>query len=276
MSMTVSAGRNGLSTALKETITFVDRFVVGLKQIPAWSIEAAVGLGVAAKAFGVLKGAIVATNVASMASRATPLGAALTVLSIAAVAATEAMGGLANAERDAAAKATDQIAIAQQQEQQMEQQVEFADALISSHQKLQAQIESSTEGTEVHTKALENQQETEKQLTAVLGEAAVDRIRDAGWSAEAYNKEKQAFVDGVNKKKEALQIMLENQITALTNQKEILEAQINNYWADVDAFKQSIFAKADALSWWQKIQASYYGHEKEFHQEQVDNDGNIS
>ena len=63
--------------------------------------------------------------------------------------------------------------------------------------------------------------------------------------------------------------MIGNQITALTNQKEILETQISNYWTDVDAFKQSIFAKADALSWWQKIQASYYGHEKEFHQEQA-------
>ena len=272
MSMNVSAGKNGVATVIKDTITIVDRFAVGLKQIPAWTIEAALGVGVLAKAVLVLRDAIVATNVAALASRATPIGAALAVLSIAAVAATEAMGAFANAERDATAKATDQIAVAQQQEQQMEKQVEFADVLISSHQKLQEQIESTTEGTEAHNKAVENQKETEKQLTAVLGEAAVDRIRDAGWSAEAYDKEKQAFVEGVNKKKEALQIMLENQITALTNQKGILETQINNYWADVDAFKQSIFAKADALSWWQKIQASYYGHEKEFHQEQVDND----
>ena len=196
MSMNVSAGRNGLATVIKDTITFVDRFDVGLKQIPAWSIEAAVGIGVLTKAVLVLRKGIVATNVAALASRATPLGAALTVLSIAAVAATEAMGAFANAERDAAAKATDQIAVAQQQEQQMEQQAEFADALISSHQKLQAQIEISTEGTEVHTKALENQQETEKQLTAVLGQAAVDRIKDSNWSIEAYNKEKEAFIQG--------------------------------------------------------------------------------
>ena len=147
MSMNVSAGRNGLATVIKDTITFVDRFVVGLKQIPAWSIEAAVGIGVLTKAVLVLRKGIVATNVAALASRATPLGLALTALGVAAGFAVEHLGALSNAERDATAKATDQIAVAQQQEQQMEQQAEFADALISSHRKLQAQIESSTEGT---------------------------------------------------------------------------------------------------------------------------------
>ena len=140
MSINVSAGKNGLATVIKETITFVDRFVVGLKQIPAWSIEAALGLGVAAKAFMVLKSAIVATNVAALASRATPLGLALTALGVAAGFAVEHLGALANAERDAAAKATDQIAVAQRQEQQMEQQAEFADALMNAHQKLQVHI----------------------------------------------------------------------------------------------------------------------------------------
>ena len=50
MSMNVSAGRNGLATVLKDTITLVDRFAVGLKQIPSWTIEAALGVGVLTKA----------------------------------------------------------------------------------------------------------------------------------------------------------------------------------------------------------------------------------
>ena len=270
VSMNVSAGRNGLVTVLKGTITSVDRFVVGLKQIPAWTIEAAVGLGVAAKAFWVLRGAIVATNVASMASRATPLGAALTVLSIAAVAATEAMGGLANAERDAAAKATDHIAVAQQQMQQMEQQAEFADALISSHQRLQAQIESSTEGTEVHTKALENQKETEKQLTSVLGQAAVDRIKDSNWSVEAYNKEKQAFIQGVNEKKQGLVTMITNRLNALETEREVIQTAIQNYWKDTDSFAESIKEKAKYLSWWQQLWARFNNARAESFQGQAD------
>ena len=165
-------------------------------------------------------------NVASMASRATPLGLALTALGVAAGFAVEHLGALSNAERDATAKATDQIAIAQQQEQQMEQQAEFADALISSHQKLQAQIESSTEGTEVHTKALENQKETEKQLTAVLGQAAVDRIKESNWSVDAYNKEKQAFIQRVNEKKQGLVTMITNRLSAIVTGKQIGRAHV--------------------------------------------------
>ncbi len=257
MSMNVSAGQNGLATVIKETITSVDRFVVGLKQIPAWSIEAAVGLGVAAKAFGVLKSAIVATNVASMASRATPLGLALTALGVAAGFAVEHLGALSNAERDATAKATDQIAVAQQQEQQMEKQVEFSDALMSAHQKLQEQIESTTEGTEAHNKAVENQQETEKQLTNILGEAAVERIKDANWSMDAYDKEKQAFEDGVSAKKKALQEMIDARIQELEGERQVIQTAIDNYYKDAASFKDSIELKAKYLGWWKAIQLEY-------------------
>lgn len=257
MSMNVSAGQNGLATVIKDTITFVDRFVVGLKQIPAWSIEAAAGLGVAAKAFGVLKGAIVATNVASMASRATPLGLALTALGVAAGFAVEHLGALSNAERDATAKATDQIAIAQQQEQQMERQVEFSDALMGAHQKLQEQIESTTEGTEAHNKAVENQQETEKQLTNILGEAAVERIKDANWSMDAYDKEKQAFEDGVSAKKKALQEMIDARIQELEGERQVIQTAIDNYYKDAASFKDSIELKAKYLGWWKAIQMEY-------------------
>ena len=257
MSMNVSAGRNGLATVIKETITFVDRFVVGLKQIPAWSIEAALGLGVLAKAALVLRNAIVATNVAALASRANPLVLALTALGVAAGFAVEHLGALSNAERDATAKATDQIAVAQQQEQQMEKQVEFSDALIGAHQKLQEQIESTTEGTEAHNKAVENQQETEKQLTNILGEAAVERIKDANWSMEAYDKEKQAFEDGVSAKKKALQEMIDARIQELEGERQVIQTAIDNYYKDAASFKDSIELKAKYLGWWKAIQMEY-------------------
>lgn len=256
-SLAVSGGQAGIAGALKDSISAVDNFVMGLKQIPAWSIEAAGGLAVAAKAFVVLKNAIVATNVASLASRATPLGAALTVLGIAAVAATEAMGGLANEQRDAARTAQDQISVAQQQQQQLEKQSEFADALMGAHQKLEAQIANSTEGTAQYNKAIENQQETEKQLTGVLGEAAVQRIKDANWSIDAYNKEKQAFEDGVSAKKKALQQMVDARVIELETERDIIKTSIENYWKDAENFKGSLELKAKYLGWWKAIQMEY-------------------
>lgn len=185
LSLSVAGGNAGITGALKDTVSVVDNFVTGLKEIPAWSIEAAAGLMIAAKAFIVLKNAIVASNVASLASRATPLGLALTALAGITMLATEAIGSHANAQREANRQATDAIALAQQQEQQTEKQAEFADALMGAHQKLQEQINGSTQGTEKYNKAVANQQETEVQLTRVLGEAAVQRIKDKDWSVEA-------------------------------------------------------------------------------------------
>ena len=269
-SIAVSGGQSGITAALKSTIGLVDNFVMGLKQIPAWSIEAAGGLAVAAKAFVVLKNAIVATNVAALASRATPLGAALTVLGIAAVAATEAMGGLANEQRNAARTAQDQISAAQQQQQNLEKQSEFADALFGAHQKLEAQLANSTEGTAQYNKALENQQETEKQLTGVLGEAAVQRIKDKDWSVDAYNQEKQAFEDGVAAKKKALQKMIDARVVALQTEKSTLETAIKNYWADASNFEESIKAKAKYLKWYEELWARFNNSQANAAQEQAD------
>ena len=269
-SIAVSGGQAGITTALKDTIGLVDNFVMGLKQIPAWSIEAAGGLAVAAKAFVVLKNAIVATNVASLASRATPLGAALTILGIAAVAATEALGGLANEQRNASRAAQDNISVAQQQQQQLEKQSEFADALMGAHQKLESQLANSTEGTAQYNKALENQQETEKQLTGVLGEAAVQRIKDSGWSIDAYNQEKQAFEDGVTAKRKALKTMVDDRIEALRVEKETIESAIKNYWADADNFGQSIQEKAKYLTWFQELRARFDNAQAEAYQAQAD------
>lgn len=257
LSLSVSGGQAGITGALKDTIGVVDNFVAGLKEIPAWSIEAAGGLAIAAKAFVVLKNAILASNAASMASRATPLGLALTALATAAVFAMDAIGAHANAQREANRQASDAIAIAQQQQQQLDKQVEFADALMGAHQKLQAQVAGSTEGTEQYNKAIENQQETEKQLTKIFGEAAVERIKDANWSIDAYNQEKQAFEDGVSAKKKALQQMVDARILELETERDVIATSIENYWKDADNFKNSIELKAKYLGWWKALQMEY-------------------
>jgi len=263
--LAVDGGNNGLTKYWKEQLAGVDNLVMGLKSVPKAVTDTVVTLTVLSITAGLL--AKVYNSVAIAATEAavatTAFGRASAFLSktniimaLLGVAATvigtyaESIGKANNADRDAIQTKQDAIAVQEQQMEQMKKQGEFVDAMFSSREKLL--LQSQDESKSAEKKILINQDitATEQELTKVLGEAAMERIRQSGWSVEQIEIEKNTFTKAQDTKKISLNDMKNAMKTDLDNKIYWLQNCIAAYYDEVDAFKDSISKKIALLGVW--------------------------
>ncbi len=242
--LVVSGGNNtGFTQFLKTRLDALDNLVVMLKKVPEEAYTATMYLGGIATAIYVVKRATDALAISVTAMNKTWIGLALSAVALGAGTIIDHYGQMENASRRATLAMQDDIAVENQKIESMKQQSQFADALFSSYQKLDEQVSNSAEGTDKHTKALENRQATENELTNILGEAAVERIRQSGWTQDAYNSEKQVFSSGTDEKKQKIAEYADARKKELLLEKSVIEDKLKLYKRDAEAFAEAAKAK---------------------------------
>lgn len=255
--LVVSGGNNtGFTQFLKFNLDALDNVIVALKKVPKEAYVTAEVLGfLTLTVYGVSK-ACDALTLSMSAMGKTKVGFALSAAVIAITFLLDKFGEMENAVRKSALAMQDEMAVRNQEIESMKQQSQFADALFTSYQKLDGQVANSTEGTEKHTQALENRQATEKELTNILGWSAVERIKQAGWTQEAYEKEKNVFVKNIEEKQMAMFKYRTDRINDLTWTIETYyQGLIDGYYKDAQAYISATKNKMDALDTWEQFQA---------------------
>jgi TP901 family phage tail tape measure protein len=256
--MAVSSGNNGLSQWMKEQLTAMDNFIMGLRNIPKDAYTAAIGLGQLAIAVNLCKWALAQYAIAASAANAATTALArrnviilgFVALSTAIAWCVEQYGELANAERTAGQVAEDKVAIEEQQIQQMKKQAEFVDTLFLARAKLDVQSKDASTTDEKRIEQIKNVGVTEKELGKILGDEAMERIRSNNFSIESIETEVGAFKKGISDKQDALIIMRLSMAQNLDNTIEWLQLCIKNYYIEADAFGDSIGRKINALGIW--------------------------
>lgn len=120
----------------------------------------------------------------------------------------EALTSNTNESSEAINKQTDamidNVAVKRQQIEMYNQQEDFLDALFVAHQKLTAEIESSTISDKKKKKLLEDRIETENQMANVVGWSAVQQMQADNWTDESTKKVRDNYKKATDDKKKAL------------------------------------------------------------------------
>ena len=283
-----NAGQGGLTQFFKEQVSSIDAFIMGLQRISPETLSAVASFAKLAITLAatntLLRKFVTAETIATVANLATKirettsatealalamkalgrsgpmiaLTLALTAGLYAVESYTNALGEEDQKEKESIATKQDQIALAGQQIETLQKQKEFSESMYGAYVKLDGIVNTSAEGSDKYNNALKNRETTEIELRKVMGDSAVDAIKNAGWTKEAYDKEAQSFTDSIETKKTAAGEYRKEMISALEVQKQVIEAQIDEYWQDAKNFNDSIASKINALTIWGVIQDEYY------------------
>lgn len=231
--MVAQGGNSGLTEWLKECVTELDHFAKFLSSVSAstystiGSMVKLAGImytvnkvmrmirtsSVTAKAGLATMGAEGAASMSILRAAVESVGAAfkriLPVLIVTTV--IEGISYLVdstNSETEAIQKQTDamidNVAVKRQQIEMYSQQEDFLDALFTAHQKLTAEIESSTVSDEKKEKLLEDRIETENQMAQIVGWSAVQQMQADDWTDDSTKKVRDNYKKATDDKKRAL------------------------------------------------------------------------
>ena len=220
--MVAQGGNSGLTEWLKECVTELDHFAKFLSSVSASTYST---IGSMVKLAGIM---YTVNKVMRMIRTSSVEGAASMSILRAAVESvgaafkrilpvlivTTVIEGISylvdstNSETEAIQKQTDAIidnvAVKRQEIEMYNQQEDFLDALFVAHQKLTAEIESSTVSDEKKKKLLEDRIETENQMANVVGWSAVQQMQADNWTDESTKKVRDNYKKATDDKKRAL------------------------------------------------------------------------
>lgn len=287
----------GLTATIKDAITSLDHMIKFLDGIPAEVYgmagsftKLALQIYVVNKALSVAKTRVVAMGIAAgsiKAAEAATIGftaavealglsfkrlwatvrviAAKSVVGLAWVAAGEALGYLVeklsdyNAELDKSKEAEqNEYAIKEQQIEQYNKQIEFTSSLLNAHTKITDAINNENTTSEKKVQLQKDLEVTEEELTNVLGDAAVERLKQDGWTRESIEAVKKEYVESVHQKQEALAKWMQAKISESLKIREQAENNIKSYNAEAEAFINGTEEKIEAISALAGAQVAYY------------------
>ena len=213
-----------------------------------------------------LKAAIIALkNSISLLKAAATFGASLAIdLGL------EALTGYIDNTTNAVEKQTEAVsndmAVKRQQIEMYNQQEEFLDALFVAHQKLTAEIESSTVSDEKKKKLLEDRIETENQMANVVGWSAVQQMQADNWTDASTKKVRDNYVNATEAKKKSLaQFLSAKQQEAVENYR-IATENMQNWKEETDQFCRATGDKINALHAYVSAQELVATVEEKVHQ----------
>lgn len=102
----------------------------------------------------------------------------------------------------------DGMAVKSQEIEQYNQQEEFVTSLLDAHQKLTAEIESSTETDQKKIQLIDDRKATEQELAKVIGDSAMEQLEADGWTTDSVNKVKNNYIQATNDKKRSLALWM--------------------------------------------------------------------
>lgn len=142
----------------------------------------------------------------------------------------------------------DNLAVKRQQIEMYTQQEDYLDALFTAHQKLTAEIESSTTSDEKKKKLLEDRIETENQMAKVVGWSAVQQMQADNWTDDSTKKVRDDYRKATDDKKRALaQFISAKQEEAVINY-QIAIKNMENWKQETHEFCLGISDRIKALS----------------------------
>ena len=213
-----------------------------------------------------LKAAIIALkNSISLLKAAATFGASLAIdLGL------EALTGYIDNTTNAVEKQTEAVsndmAVKRQQIEMYNQQEDFLDALFVAHQKLTAEIESSTISDEKKKKLLEDRIETENQMANVVGWSAVQQMQADNWTDNSTKKVRDNYVNATEAKKKSLaQFLSAKQQEAVENYR-IATENMQNWKEETDQFCRATGDKINALHAYVSAQELVATVEEKVHQ----------
>ena len=263
--MVAQGGNSGLTEWLKECVTDLDHFAKFLSSVSASTYSA---IGSMAKFAGIMYTVnkvmrMIRTSSATARAGLTAMGvdgvASMSALRVAVesvgaafkrilpvLIVTTAIEGISylvnstNSETEAIQKQTDamidNVAVKRQQIEMYNQQEDFLDALFTAHQKLTAEIESSTVSDKKKKKLLEDRIETENQMAKVVGWSAVQQMQADDWTDESTKKVRDDYRKATDDKKKALaQFIAAKQEEAVRNY-EIATKNMENWKQETHEF----------------------------------------
>ena len=275
--MVTQAGNGGLTETIKNAISTIDRLIKYLNSIPASTYNIIGTFTRLVAEIYVINRAINAVKASSIASEISlkDLGtkgvASMETLTIAVnglgaafkrilpvLLATLAVEGIMyvidsiNGETDAINKEseamTDNLAIKQQQIEVSQQQEEYVNALLDAHVKLSDAINSGTLTDKKKQQADQNLQETEKQLSAFLSQATIQRLNEDGWTQDSINAVKNDYNEASKQKRTALANLAVSELKhaqdTIKNSLNLIEAYKN----DAESFINGNNDKLDSLN----------------------------
>lgn len=124
----------------------------------------------------------------------------------------EALIDKTNESSEAINKQTDAIrdnfAMKSQEIEQYSQQEEFVTSLLDAHQKLTAEIETSTETDQKKIQLIDDRKATEQELAKVIGDSAMEQLEADNWTTDSVNKVKNNYIQATNDKKRSLALWM--------------------------------------------------------------------
>lgn len=293
--MVAQGGNSGLTEWLKECVTELDHFAKFLSSVSAstystiGSMVKLAGImytvnkvmrmirtsSVAAKAGLATMGAEGAASMSILRAAVESVGAAfkriLPVLIVTTV--IEGISYLVdstNSETEAIQKQSetleDNLAVKRQQIEMYSQQEDFLDALFTAHQKLTAEIESSTVSDEKKKKLLEDRIETENQMAQVVGWSAVQQMQADNWTDDSIKKVRDDYKEATEDKKKALaQFLSAKQEEAVKNY-QVATENMQNWKEETDQFCRATGDKIEALHKYVSAQELVATVEEKIHQ----------
>lgn len=293
--MVAQGGNSGLTEWLKECVTELDHFAKFLSSVSAstystiGSMVKLAGImytvnkvmrmirtsSVTAKAGLATMGAEGAASMSILRAAVESVGAAfkriLPVLIVTTV--IEGISYLVdstNSETEAIQKQSetleDNLAVKRQQIEMYSQQEDFLDALFTAHQKLTAEIESSTTSDEKKKKLLEDRIETENQMAQIVGWSAVQQMQADDWTDDSTKKVRDNYISATEAKKKSLaQFLSAKQEEAVKNY-QVATENMQNWKEETDQFCRATGDKIEALHKYVSAQELVATVEEKIHQ----------
>lgn len=293
--MVAQGGNSGLTEWLKECVTELDHFAKFLSSVSAstystiGSMVKLAGImytvnkvmrmirtsSVAAKAGLATMGAEGAASMSILRAAVESVGAAfkriLPVLIVTTV--IEGISYLVdstNSETEAIQKQSetleDNLAVKRQEIEMYSQQEDFLDALFTAHQKLTAEIESSTVSDEKKKKLLEDRIETENQMAQIVGWSAVQQMQADDWTDDSTKKVRDNYKKATEDKKKALAQFLSAKQQEAVNNYMLAQKNIQNWKEETDQFCRATGDKIEALHKYVSAQELVATVEEKIHQ----------
>lgn len=295
--LTEQGANGGLTATIKDAITSLDHMVRYLDSIPAGVYGAAgsftklaLQIYIVNKALSIAKTRIVALGVASGSIKAAEaatigFGTAVEALGISfkklwatiRVIATKSGVGLAwiaageaisyliekmSGYDDALQKASDdeqqEYAAKEQLIEQYNKQIEFTSSLLDAHTKITDAINNENTTSEKKVQLQKDLEVTEQELTSVLGEATVERLKQDGWTKESIDAVKKEYTEATAEKQKALAAWMQQKIADALKNREQAESNIKSYNAEAEAFINGTEEKIEAISALANAQVAYY------------------
>ena len=293
--MVAQGGNSGLTEWLKECVSELDRlarflstvsastysFLGSMAKLAATMYAVNRAMGMIRTSLAATKAGLIATGVEGAASMATlrvaveAVGAAfkriLPVLIVTTV--VEGISYLVdstNSETDAIQKQSetleDNLAVKRQEIEMYSQQEDFLDALFTAHQKLTAEIESSTVSDEKKKKLLEDRIETENQMAQIVGWSAVQQMQADNFTDDSTKKVRDNYISATEAKKKSLaQFLSAKQEEAVKNY-QVATENMQNWKEETDQFCRATGDKIEALHKYVSAQELVATVEEKIHQ----------